>query len=563
MLCDSYSAPTPQDVLNLVYYSHIPTMALSLMVGIFVYFRSGRSLTGSLFLGIVLSFFLWLLCDVVAWVVTDSDTVMFVWSFFGMLYVLVSLSSLYFVRVFLHKKDVSFGTKLLFGLAALPSIALAATPYSLPDFNLRVCGADENFSFIAYYYEVGLVASLWILATAFRAYRHAPRELRKQIVFLTVGIEFFLLSFFLASAGISFLIQYGYLDNYNLESYGLFGMPVFLASIAYLIVRYRAFSIRLFGTQALIVALLFLSGFQLFISQGTIGFAVAVVVFVLTLCSSILLFRSFRMESRKLALELANRNLRRVDRAKTEFIDIVSHQLRTPVSIIKGTVSVLLEDERRIPSRQRRQLLEGAYRKTVKLNGIVEDIMKVARVMAGDYRRFEKVDAGALLAELTQDFESSFQEKNIRYSLEVQPNLPPLLGEADALRDVFSNLLDNALKYTPSTKPAHESRAVREERGEIAVSVGKKSDTLLFSIRDNGIGIPKAELPLVFRKFKRASNASGAYTDGTGLGLYIVKEIVRAHHGKIWVESELGKGTAFFVSLPAGKRRGKASGNSR
>jgi len=110
------------------------------------------------------------------------------------------------------------------------------------------------------------------------------------------------------------------------------------------------------------------------------------------------------------------------------------------------------------------------------------------------------------------------------------------------------------LKYTPSTVQVKEARADRKTKGIVEVSIAQENNNLVVKVKDNGIGIPKKEIPKLFTKFARASNATAMYTDGSGLGLFIVKEIIGGHKGKVWVESEIGKGSTFFVKLPISNR---------
>ena len=123
-------------------------------------------------------------------------------------------------------------------------------------------------------------------------------------------------------------------------------------------------------------------------------------------------------------------------------------------------------------------------------------------------------------------------------------------GDRKYLEQAVYNLISNALKYTPSTVMVKEARATRKQKGVVTVSLKPERHSLIVTISDNGIGIPKNEVGKLFRKFARADNATAMYTDGSGLGLYIVKEIIEGHHGKVWAESELQKGSNFYIKLP-------------
>lgn len=160
-----------------------------------------------------------------------------------------------------------------------------------------------------------------------------------------------------------------------------------------------------------------------------------------------------------------------------------------------------------------------------------------------------------MLKEVIKDFEIEVKERNIDLSLSLGQNVPMIKGQKRYLEEAFINLINNAIKYTPSSKKTSDIRGERvsKSRAKIIVSVLKDLNNpknILVKIKDNGIGIPDAEKQKLFNRFSRAQNACEMYTDGTGLGLFIVKEIVEGHGGSIWYESEINKGTTFFVSLP-------------
>ena len=169
MICPDLTAPTyliiSEDAPPLLYYSHIPTLVISLILGFFVYFKSKRSLTGKMLSAISVIFSLWILFNLIVWTSVNSDMVMFSWSFFGILYVLLSISCVYFTYVFVNKKNISIKIKLILELLCLPAIIFTPTRYNLGGFNLQLCGCTgfEEKYFTSYFFIIGLVAFFWIL----------------------------------------------------------------------------------------------------------------------------------------------------------------------------------------------------------------------------------------------------------------------------------------------------------------------------------------------------------------------------------------------------------------
>src|SRR3990167_67599 len=220
----------------LLYYSHIPTAIIALLIAVFVFIKSKKSLLSQILLFLSIIFFFWSFFDLIVWTNIDSRIIMFVWSLFSLLYVLIYAASVYFFHVFLGKKDVSFTKKVVFLSFLLPVFLLCVTRYNLVGFNMSSCEAIEGESFTTYYHVLGLLVFFWILVvTTYRFWKEKNIEIRKQVVFLAVGIEFFLLSFFVSSYWASLN------DNFKLEQYGLFGMTFFMGMLAFLIVKYKAY----------------------------------------------------------------------------------------------------------------------------------------------------------------------------------------------------------------------------------------------------------------------------------------------------------------------------------
>jgi signal transduction histidine kinase len=146
-------------------------------------------------------------------------------------------------------------------------------------------------------------------------------------------------------------------------------------------------------------------------------------------------------------------------------------------------------------------------------------------------------DVAALLREIGADFQEEFRRRELRFALRLPPELPPLVCDPDKLRQVFTNLVGNALKFSP-------------DGGEIELGVENRGDEILLTCRDTGIGIPDAERERIFEKFYQVDSSATRRFGGAGLGLSIVREIVLLHGGQIWVESTPGHGSTFFISLP-------------
>lgn len=537
---------------KLLYYSHIPTAILTLLIGVFVMLRSKFALVGKLLFAISFSFFLWVAIDLLVWLNYDKNTlVIFSWSFFGVLYVLIYAFSFYFFNVFIDKKDISFTKKAILFLLIAPVIILTPTTYNMENFNLLECGATEGMYFTNYYYLVGLALFLWIIVLAFLKYKkETDRNQKKQILFLSLGIGFFLASFFLSGFLVSYLVDKEYIvgGDYNMEQYGLFGMPVFMAFLAYLIVRYNAFNVKLVAAQALVVAIIILIGSQFAFIRSETNRLLTGLTLILSSIGGYFLIVSIKKEIKRKEmlqeisnrLSVANDKLRQMDNTKTEFISIASHQLRTPLTSIKGYASLILEGSYgEMENRGLRSAVNNIFTSTERLISLVDDLLDVSRIEAGRMQfNYASLQIEDVCREVIKVFSIQAGNKKLDLRLELpKQKLPAVVTDRKRLTEVISNLVDNALKYT--------------DEGSVCVKARLKEDKMRIEISDTGIGIPKSEIPYLFVKFSRGKDVGRLSASGTGLGLHFVKKVTEAMGGRVWIESEgSGKGTTFIVEIP-------------
>lgn len=588
MIC--YSFPKPlymifsSDVPALLYYSHIPTALIAMLIGVFVFWKGRQFLINRLLFAISILFSFWVISNLILWTNIRSDFLLFVWSFLRVLSSLVSILSIYFIYVFLEKKDIPLVLKGVFLALIAPIIILSSTHLNLTGFNITSCDA---FTFEGSLFQLsrvffGALAMIWIFILLVRKYRRAEVDFRKQILLMGIGMELFLFSFFMVTFLAAYLTDIGIMSDSRIEFYGLFGMDIFIGFLAYLIVRYRAFSIKLLSAQALVVAIITLIASQFAFIQNTTnkiltGITLVIVsVFGWWLAKSVkkvneqndslkqlndmVVKQKRKIERDKKIVEAANRELTKLDKAKSEFINIASHQLRTPISVIQGVASMMLDgDMEDMPKEQKQKFYQSVWDKSRKLQNIVHDILNATSFDNAKFsimdREADSVDVAELLQKIIKDFEIETGDRDLDLRYSQKGKIPLIKGQKEYLEEAFINLINNAVKYTPSSQMTKDIRSLRNDgkRGAIEVTVcqdRKKGENILVQIKDNGIGIPKKSAGKLFQRFSRAQNAVDMYTDGTGLGLYIIKEIVEGHNGKVWFESEEGVGTTFFVSLP-------------
>ena len=234
-----------------------------------------------------------------------------------------------------------------------------------------------------------------------------------------------------------------------------------------------------------------------------------------------------------------NRELSELDRLKDEFISLVSHDLRTPLTSIVGYVDLILDDP--ALSDEHRQYLTIVARNTDRLHRLVDDLLFAARLQAGRLElALAEVDLVDVARHTVETLRPRAKAAGVDLALELAPELNggiPVVGEASRLAQLLDNLVSNAVKFTP-------------DGGRVSVRVTRRPDRAVLEVVDSGMGIPADEVNRLFERFFRSSTVSERQIEGTGLGLYITKAIVEAHRGRITVDSEEGAGTTFRVELP-------------
>jgi len=227
-----------------------------------------------------------------------------------------------------------------------------------------------------------------------------------------------------------------------------------------------------------------------------------------------------------------------IDRMKSEFISIAAHQLRTPLSAIKWVIKMILDGDAGELNKEQQGLLTQGYASNERIIALVNDMLNVSRIEEGRFGySFTKDKLDEALTIVVKSLENQINNKKIKLVLTIPKKLPLLFMDRQKMTLVLQNLLENAVKYTP-------------EYGKIEVKVKDKKKELEISVKDNGIGIPKNDQEKLFSKFFRAENVIRMQTEGSGLGLFIVKNIIEKHGGNIICKSEEGKGTEFIFNIP-------------
>jgi signal transduction histidine kinase len=564
MICSFLSKPVflffTSDTSNLIYYSHFTSLVVSLIILFFILYSGNKSNTKKLFAGLITSFVVWVIFNLILWTNNYSQVIIFFWSFFGILAFVISYLSYLLFRSFVFNFGQSIKQKIFFLFISLPIFIITPTIYNLKEFNLVACGIDNEGFFPFYYYFIAFIFLFLIIFELIKNRDKIQGENKKPAILFSLGIIFFMFSFFTTSFLSSYLVDVGVISDFGLEQYGLFGMTAFLSIITYLIVRFKAFDIKLIGSQALVVGMVILIGSQFFFVRNNTNRVLTAITLLVSTIMGVLIVKSVKKEvflREKIEilagdLERANSNLRHynaeiksaneklkeLDQLKTEFVGLATHQIRGPLTAIKGYLSMIIEGDYGKITKPVSDALHVVFSSAESLSVVVSDFLNVSRIEQGQMKYdMADFDIRELVEGVSKELRPNIDAKGLELKLNITKEECKIHGDKEKIKQVVYNLIDNSSKYT--------------KQGWLSIELKKtENDKVLLKISDSGVGITPETLLHLFEKFSRAKDAFKTNILGTGLGLYVAKKMMEAHKGKIWAESEgEGKGSQFYVEF--------------
>lgn len=543
----------------LTNYSHIIPIVISLLLSIFVYIKSNKGLLSKAFLYFTITFSLWLIGDLITWTSYNYNLIYSAWSPLDFIEIVSYIFGLYFIWIFINKKDLSINKKILLSVVALPAFIITITKYSVLGFDQANCEAIGNNNLSIYKIIAESVLLLTMLGIVIKSIidKGTKQMTLKNII---VGGSMFL---FLLVFGVSEYIG-STTGFYELNLYSLFLLPIFLLIIIYSIFELDIFNFRILGTHYLVIGLVILMISQLFFINGSTDQLLTILTIALALGLSVILFRNLkkesdqrvrieklsgeleqskmRLEKTNIDLEVANDKLKGLDKLKTEFLSLASHQLRSPLTAIKGYASMLKEGDFGDLNNGAKETIGRILLSSQNLTKVVEDLLNVTKIEQGGMQyEMENFNMSDLINEVAKEQSIIAERKGLKLIFDFQSDIEyKVNGDKDKLRQVVMNLIDNSIKYTRT--------------GEIKIILSKDNSKVRISIKDTGIGMTEKIIESLFEKFARSEDGMQENVSGSGLGLYLAKQIVLAHKGNIWAESEgKDKGSTFIIELEESK----------
>ena len=455
------------DIPTFTYYTHIPLLIISGLVGIYILLQNHKSqINRNLFI-FTLLFCFWVTNDLLQWVVQILK-----WNLFftriAVIEIFCMLFFLFFVYAFV-KGDLKFREKILISIPFLPVLVLMFSRYNVASF---IDCAPEFGILYVYIYLLAIIYTIWSTAILIKGLKSSTpgSAERKQIKIIIWAIVFYVI-WFLFFLGLT-IYSSRFFSNDAISQITPYGILIFLGLIVYAITRYKLFNIKLIATQVLVVDLVILIGSQLFFIQNTTNKILTGITLALSLGFGYMLVKSVRLEVKqreeiqelyeqearrkaeiqKLAdsLSVANDRLHQLDKAKSEFISIASHQLRTPPTSIKGFGSLLLEGTYGKLNDGQKSAIEKIIISNERQLALIEDLLNISRIEAGRMEfDFQEAQIEDLIEEAVKTLELSAKAKNLYLHWQKpEKPLPKLKIDITKIKEVVSNMVDNAIKYT-------------------------------------------------------------------------------------------------------------------
>ncbi len=531
---------------NFIYYSHLfPSLSI-LLIALFVFFHNPRAKTSIALLFLALAFTAWSLIDLVLWASERSDLIMFFWSILIHFELLIYVASYYFIHTLITNRWPSWRSELAIFLIFVPAFLFTHTSLNLLGFDFTNCWREalEGPLWQSYVYYAEIIIALGILTFAVKEIRKIKNKSRRiEFSLATAGMLAFLFSFSVGN------ILGSFETNWELGQYGLFGMPIFVAFITYLMVRYQMFKAKIMATEALVTGLGVLIASLLFVRKLENVQAIALATLIITIILGVLLIRSVRNEIKqrerieKLAtdLEKANVRLKALDKQKSEFVSIASHQLRSPLTSIRGYASMLSEGSFGPIPDKAKEPIERIESSAKNMALVVEDYLNVSRIESGNMK-YEVSDFNLRheIEGVTDDIRPTAIKQGLMLLFRTDLQSKAIVSaDVGKTIQIAHNLINNSIKYTP--------------KGTVTVFMRDdlKSKTISVDIIDTGIGMSKETIDILFQKFSRADGANDINKSGSGLGLFVAQKMAEAMGGSITAHSEgPGKGSRFTLTLP-------------
>jgi len=436
-------------------------------------------------------------------------------------------------------------TLFLIGLFFVPNF-LTSGVVQIVDGSRSVISEWLGHSIFSVYFIVFFFGAIILLR---RKFCNSTGQIKRQSQIIFYGI---LISGIFGTV-FNLILPSPYFNNFSYIYLGPIFTFLFVLSVSYAIAKHQLMNIKALATEFFVILLFLLSLVQIIFAKDAsevallVSFSVLILIFGVFLVRSVLGEVRRREEISQLAesLEQANIRLRELDQQKTEFLSIASHQLRTPLSILKGYIELIRDGAYGKPSKKMISTLNDMDESNERLVKLVDEFLNITRMEQGRTKyTFEEKDVNEIAASVVKELHDRAAAANLRLIFSPANGLKKVYLDEEKIRNVIFNYVDNAIKYS--------------EKGTIKIFTSEENQGVSVRVKDSGLGFDRADQASFFQKFYRGVNVRHTNVNGTGLGLYVCRKFVESHGGKVWAKSSgEGKGSEFGLWIPYDGAKGK------
>lgn len=522
----------------------VVSVCIILFLGFIVYKNNAKSATNKLFAFLSINLGLWLLVIYTSTILNTTEFTVTFWPKLSLFFAAPMTMLFFFFAHTFPKNEFTLGKKWVIagGFFTFVVMVLNMSPYAFDyiiyngEFKTVAKAGMVPFSILSTIFSISAIYQL------VRKHKTASNSTKKQLQYMSAGL---LLMTGLMT--ITILIPVVFYESNQFVIFAPLYALIFLGLTAYAIIKHKLFDLKILATEIFVVILSVFFFSRLFLVNTFNSFIIELMFFLSTIFFGNLLIRSVANEVKQReqvaklnnTLKTKNSQLKELLDLKTEFIGIASHQLRTPLTTLIGLLDMQQQGDFKDLTRQRvHELQDNMLNSALKLRTLINDLMDSTKMEGAVKLDLKQVDAYRLIKQVTTELDDNFKAKNLSVSFSSDGGSGVIEADEKYLHEAFTNILDNAEKYTLS--------------GSIKIFAEQiDGEQLQIKVKDTGIGLTKDDIKKLYVKFSRGSRSATINTEGSGLGIYIIKKIIDAHNGTLDYFSEgENKGTTVTVTLP-------------
>lgn len=523
-----------------IFYGYVVSIIFSLVIGFFAItsFIKDKTMLGYAFISLMISYFLMSLNELVLWTAAPHAILKISWFlvFPTEFLFLLSLGIICYAVI-----NREFNMALVHNHIRIGFLVAAITPFwiNIKSYDPIECNGNPG-PLIYILYLLKILLFLYILYTFYKVQKVSFKNELKVVKIILTSV---ILICFTLFVGVDVFTQLT--DNYNFDTTRVFGVVIVVAAILWLMAvkekdqDYQTYQINEFGPAQALVLLLLVANIVLLVflkREGIETLYRVLNVFNVIFIAIVFMFSSFQ-QRQKIILNKLNKNLIELDQQKNEFLSFATHQLKSPLTAMKWGMETL-KDMGFTPeeTEQRVIIIDKLYGTTNDLIRTVTDLLDISKIEQGGLvLKTEDFAWTTYVKQVAEEFSIPASKKGLKLVVNVPSESIMINGDQTKLRQVLVNIIDNAIKYTPT--------------GTITVSLTQEANELHTIVADTGPGIDAEEITKLFGKFSRG--AAGKDGGGSGLGLFLVKKVIELHNGRVWASSNgIGYGSQFHIVLP-------------